>query len=50
MIISITATFYGFNVERASTEVPVAGIHAVGNSVLGMIIIDAFVIVMFYVL
>lgn len=49
MIISITATYYGFNVERAQTEVPVAGINAVGKSVLGIILIDVFIIALFYV-
>ncbi len=50
MIISITATFYGFNVERASTEVPVAGISAVGKSVFGIILTDLFVVSLFYIL
>lgn len=44
MIISICATYYGFNVERASTEVPVAGISAVGKSILGIIVIDVFIV------
>lgn len=48
MIISIAATYYGFNVERSTTEVPVAGIAAVGKSVLGVIIADVFIIVLFY--
>ena len=45
MIISITATFYGFNVERASTEVPVAGIQAVSKSFVGIILADVVIIV-----
>lgn len=49
MIISITATYYGFAVERSSTEIPVAGISAVGKSVLGIILVDVLVIVLFYV-
>lgn len=44
MIISLIATYYGFNVERASTEVPVAGINAVGKSILGIILADVFII------
>ena len=40
MIISITATYFGFNVERSSTEIPVAGIRAVSNSFVGIIIAD----------
>lgn len=46
MIISITATYYGFNVERASTEVPVAGIQAVSKSFVGIIIADVVIIVL----
>lgn len=46
MIISITATYYGFNVERASTEVPVAGIHAVSKSFIGIILADVVIIVL----
>lgn len=45
MIISITATYYGFNVERASTEVPIAGIQAVSKSIVGIILADVFVII-----
>ena len=45
MVISISATYYGFNVERASTEVPVAGIRAVGRCFAGIILTDVFVIV-----
>lgn len=45
MIISIVATYYGLNIERASTEVPVAGINAVGKSILGVIIADVIIIV-----
>lgn len=45
MLISITATYYGFNVERASTEIPIAGIQAVTKSFLGIIIADVFIIV-----
>ena len=44
MIISIIATYYGFNVERASTEVPVAGIQAVGKSFFGIIIVEVAVV------
>ncbi|MCR5125186.1 MAG: ABC transporter permease [Treponema sp.] len=44
MIISITATYYGFNVERSSTEIPVAGIQAVSKSFVGIIIADVIII------
>lgn len=46
MIISIIATYYGFNVERASTEIPVAGIHAVSKSFLGIILADVAIIIL----
>ncbi len=46
MIISITATYYGFNVERASTEIPIAGIQAVSKSFVGIILADAIIIVL----
>ncbi len=44
MVISIIATYFGFNVERASTEIPVAGLQAVGKSVFGVILADALII------
>ena len=50
MIISIVSTYYGFNVERASTEVPVAGIQAVGKSFFGIILVDVLFIVLPYIL
>ena len=50
MVISVVSTYFGFNVERASTEIPVAGIQAVGNSFFGIILVDVFVIVLSTVL
>jgi phospholipid/cholesterol/gamma-HCH transport system permease protein len=46
MIVSIIATYYGFNVERASTEIPVAGIQAVSKSFVGIILADVVIIVL----
>src|SRR5574344_406516 len=43
MIIATVSTYYGFAVERASTEVPVAGIQAVGKSILFVVLVDAFI-------
>lgn len=43
MVISLCSTYYGFSVERASTEVPVVGIKAVGKSMLFIIICDVIV-------
>lgn len=40
VIISSVATYRGFAVERASTEVPVAGIHSVGESFILCIVAD----------
>jgi phospholipid/cholesterol/gamma-HCH transport system permease protein len=50
IIISVVSTYYGFKVERSSTEVPIAGIQAVGNSFFGIILFDAFFIMLPYVL
>lgn len=50
MVISITATYYGFNVERASTEVPVAGISAVSKSFVGIILADVVIVALPYIL
>ena len=46
MTISITATYYGFNVERASTEIPIAGISAVTKSFFGIVLADVVIIVL----
>lgn len=48
MVIAICSTYYGFKVERASTEVPVVGIKAVGKSMLFIIIVDAIVTIASY--
>ncbi|MBR0031234.1 MAG: ABC transporter permease [Treponema sp.] len=48
MIISITATYYGFKVERSSTEIPVAGISAVTKSFVGIIFSDVALIAAFF--
>lgn len=50
MVISIVATYYGFNVERASTEVPIAGISAVGKSFFGIILVDVLIVALPYIL
>ena len=44
MTISLVATYYGFSVELASTEIPVAGLRAVSKSISGIIIIDIVII------
>ena len=48
MIISIVAVTQGLAVERASTEVPVAGLKAVGTSFAGCIVVDIILSAMYY--
>jgi phospholipid/cholesterol/gamma-HCH transport system permease protein len=48
-IISTVAVIQGFSVERASTEVPVAGLRAVSNAFAGCIVVDIILIAMYYV-
>jgi hypothetical protein len=50
MVIALSSTYYGFNVERASTELPIAGINAVGKCIAGIILADVFVIVLSLIL
>ena len=40
MILAIVATVQGFSVERASTEVPQAGLRAVGKAFAWCVIAD----------
>ncbi|MDR2758921.1 MAG: ABC transporter permease [Spirochaetaceae bacterium] len=48
MIISIVAISRGFEVERASTEIPVAGLKAVGAAFAGCIILDIVLTALYY--
>ena len=48
MIISIVAIIEGLNVERASTEVPVAGLRAVGKAFAGCIAVNILLSAMYY--
>ena len=48
MIISVVAVTQGLAVERASTEVPVAGLKAVGTSFAGCIVVDILLSAMYY--
>jgi phospholipid/cholesterol/gamma-HCH transport system permease protein len=48
MIISIVAISKGFSVERASTEVPVAGLRAVGSAFAGSIVVDLLLSALYY--
>lgn len=50
MIISIISTLYGFNVHRASTEVPQAGIQAVGKTFIYIVVADVFITALSYIL
>jgi len=48
-VISIGAVIQGFSVERASTEVPVAGLQAVGSAFGLCIIVDVLLSALYYV-
>jgi phospholipid/cholesterol/gamma-HCH transport system permease protein len=48
MIISVVAVSQGMAVERASTEVPVAGLKAVSTSFVGCIVMDIILSAMYY--
>ncbi|TVR74296.1 MAG: ABC transporter permease [Spirochaetaceae bacterium] len=47
-IISVVATYYGFQVKVASTEVPVMAIKSVGRGFILIILSNAFLTVMYY--
>lgn len=49
MIISIFALLQGFSVQRASTEVPVAGLKAVSSSFAWCIIADIVISALYYI-
>jgi phospholipid/cholesterol/gamma-HCH transport system permease protein len=48
MIISVVAVTEGFSVERASTEVPVAGLRAVSSAFGGCIVVDILLSALYY--
>jgi phospholipid/cholesterol/gamma-HCH transport system permease protein len=48
MIISMVAIIKGFAVERASTEIPVAGLQAVGTAFGGCIVVDILLSAFYY--
>ena len=48
-IISIVAVVQGFSVERASTEVPIAGLKAVSGAFAACIVVNVLISVLFYV-
>jgi len=48
VLISVVATYQGFSVMRATTEVPQAGIRAVGQSFTAIIIADAVITAVSY--
>jgi len=50
MIISGSATMYGFNAGRASTDIPLAGLFAVSKAFLYIIVADVFITVLSYIL
>ncbi|MDR2070200.1 MAG: ABC transporter permease [Treponema sp.] len=48
MIIAIVAIINGFSVERASTEIPVAGLKAVGSSFAWCVLLDILLSALYY--
>jgi phospholipid/cholesterol/gamma-HCH transport system permease protein len=48
MIIAIVAVIQGFSVERASTEIPVAGLRAVGTAFAWCIMVDILLSALYY--
>ncbi|MDR1655733.1 MAG: ABC transporter permease [Treponema sp.] len=48
MIISTVAVYNGFNVERSSTEIPVAGLRSVGGAFAGCILVDILFSAVYY--
>jgi phospholipid/cholesterol/gamma-HCH transport system permease protein len=50
MILAVVATEQGFSVERASTEIPQAGLRAVGSSFALCIVADIVISALYYVL
>ncbi|MBU0937168.1 MAG: ABC transporter permease [Spirochaetes bacterium] len=48
VIVSVVSTYQGFSVNRSSTEIPVAGIRAVGQSFMLIIIADVIVTLIQY--
>jgi phospholipid/cholesterol/gamma-HCH transport system permease protein len=49
MIISVVALTRGFAVERASTDIPKAGLHAVGSAFAWCIMVDIVLSAMYYI-
>jgi phospholipid/cholesterol/gamma-HCH transport system permease protein len=49
-IVSLVATYQGFSVQRASTEVPQAGIRAVSQIFVFLVLADALITVVSYML
>jgi phospholipid/cholesterol/gamma-HCH transport system permease protein len=49
MLISIVALTAGFSVERASTEIPVAGSRAVGSAFAWCIVVDILLSAVYYI-
>ena len=48
IIISVVAIYSGFSVERATTEIPVAGLKAVGKSFALCILVDILLSALYY--
>lgn len=49
-VISLVSIYQGFSVLRASTEIPQAGIRAVGQALVSLVIADAIITVLSYLI
>jgi len=47
-IVALISTYEGFRVNRATTEIPQAGIRAVSRSFVWTIVADALITVVYY--
>jgi phospholipid/cholesterol/gamma-HCH transport system permease protein len=49
-LISLVAIFQGFSVIRASTEIPQAGIRAVGQALVSLVVADGIITAISYMI
>jgi ABC-type transporter Mla maintaining outer membrane lipid asymmetry permease subunit MlaE len=49
-LISLVSIYQGFSVIRASTEIPQAGIRAVGQALVYLVLADAIITALSYLL
>ncbi len=49
-VVSVVAIYQGFSVLRASTEIPQAGIRAVGQAMIALVVVDACITIISYMI